>query len=135
MESVCSNGVSGKSSHRDLKIIIEVVSDDDVLLTMLVRLESEVFGVDNKVVKELKNEFKIAGMAKANEWNECGDDTKGWRWGSKSSLIKGVRVSENIGLVPLVSNNHYIITKSFILINIALETIMNHLRNAKKNYN
>lgn len=47
------------------------------------RLESEVFIVHNKVVEEVKNEFRMVEMVEGNEWNKYGDDKKGKRWGRK----------------------------------------------------
>lgn len=41
----------------DTKIIMKVISYDVKLLTLFVRLESEVFRVNNEVGEELKDEF------------------------------------------------------------------------------
>lgn len=45
--------MSGRANHEDMKIIMEVINYDANLPTIVVRLDSEVYRIDNKVGEEL----------------------------------------------------------------------------------
>lgn len=53
---------------------MKVISRDDDPLGTNMRLECSVIKNDNKVNKELKDGFKVAGKGKANDRQECGVD-------------------------------------------------------------
>lgn len=67
MESVSSNGMSERTNHGNLKIIMKFLGCDIDLTKMVVILEQEVVKVDKEIGEELKDKFKIVGMVDANE--------------------------------------------------------------------
>lgn len=82
---------------------------------MVVRLDAGVLRVDNKINKEIKIEFWMVVMTKANERNEYGDGEKVEDGVGKSTLVKRERVSEIVVLYLLISNNLHIRMKSYYI--------------------
>lgn len=82
---------------------------------MVVRLDAGVLRVDNKINKEIKIEFWMVVMTKANERNEYGDGEKVKDGVGKSTLVKRERVSEIVVLYLLISNNLHIRMKSYYI--------------------
>lgn len=72
---------------------MKVFSYDANLSTVIVRLKSEVFKVDNMVWEELKNKFRMVEMIEDNERIECGISEKIRDMIGKPTLVKWVRVS------------------------------------------
>lgn len=123
---VNEDGIGERTKSKKKGTLLEIGIRDDNILGTSMRLECSIVGDNNKVDKELKDEFKVVGKGKGDKWEESWMNKRVIYVEPKLTLVQILTFNETTNSCMLVSDSLHIEMKMLILTSRTLNLLMCH---------